>query len=187
MKPPRRRRIVSPIIVLAATLLAGAAVALGCSSNSSHGAADGGVLVFPTTFRQSGFQMVRSCRGPGEHSGLNGFTVWVNDAAAATYDQLLLGGTPGDAGGGHEMPDGAVVVKELYRDRSCATVDRWVAMKKVAGFDPGHGDWFWQDVTPAGTVTIEGRVPACSDCHEGNASCTGFGAVNGMDYLCTMP
>ena len=183
--PPLPRRIVSPIVLLAAVTLAGVAAA-GCSSHSNHAPTDGGVLVFPTTFRQSGFQMVRACRAPGEHSGLNGFTVWVNDAAAATYDQLLLGGAPGDAGG-HEMPDGAVVIKELYQDRGCTTVDRWVAMKKLAGFDPARGDWFWQDVTRAGTVTAEGQLPACSDCHEGQASCTGFGTVNGMDYLCTAP
>ena len=51
----------------------------GCSSKSQPGGADGGTLVFPTTFRQAGFQMVRACRAPGEHSALNGFTVWVND------------------------------------------------------------------------------------------------------------
>jgi hypothetical protein len=130
--------------------------------------------------------LVRACRAPGEHSGLNGFAVWVNDAAAATYDQILQGG--GDAAV-HEMPDGAIVVKELYKDRTCTAVDRWVAMKKISGFDPATGDWFWQDVTAAGTVNVEGQVPACSGCHEGqpNASCIGYGAVNGMDYLCTAP
>lgn len=169
-----------------------AALATGCSSRSAQkgegdgGAADAGTSIVPPGFQRSGFQMVRPCRAPGEHSALNGFTVWVNDDAAATYDQLLLGG--GD-GGGRQMPDGATVIKELYRDRACATVDRWVAMKKIAGFDPAHGDWFWQDLAPAGTVTVEGRVPACSDCHEGrpNATCSGYGAVNGMDYLCTAP
>ena len=50
-----------------------------CSSKSSA-VVDGGTLIFPAaTFRQAGFQMVRACRAPGEHSALNGFTVWVND------------------------------------------------------------------------------------------------------------
>ncbi len=161
-------------------------VAIGCSSKSSPGAADAGMLIFPSTFHQSGFQMVRACRAPGEHSALNGFTVWVNDDGAAAYDAILSGG--GD-GGAHVMPDGAVVVKELYKDRTCTAVDRWVAMKKIAGFDPAHGDWLWQDVSAASTVNSQGILPACSDCHEGRPdnTCIGFGNTNGMDYLCTAP
>ena len=111
--------------------------------------------------------MVRACRAPGEHSALSGFTVWVNDGAAATYNDLLQSK---DAGV-REMPDGAV------------------AMKKIAGFDPLHGDWFWQDIAATGAVTLEGQAPSCSACHEGrpDATCIGYGAVNGMDYLCTAP
>ncbi len=131
--------------------------------------------------------MVRRCRAPGEHSGLDGFTVWVDDPSAASYDQILSGSRPDAAAA--QMPDGAVVVKELYTDRDCTTVDRWVAMKKIAGFDPTHGDWFWQDVAPTRAVLSEGQQPRCSDCHEGRAdgTCIGYGAVNGMDYLCTAP
>jgi hypothetical protein len=156
-----------------------------CSSKSSA-VVDGGTLIFPATFRQAGFQMVRPCRAPGEHSALNGFTVWVSEAAAATYDEILSGG--GDAAV-HAMPDGAVVVKELYQDRACTAVDRWVAMKKIAGFDSVHGDWFWQDVSAAAKVNAEGVLPSCSDCHEGRPdnTCIGFGNTNGMDYLCTAP
>jgi hypothetical protein len=175
------RKSVPRIICFAALCLA-----TGCSSKSQPAAVDGGTLVFPSTFRQSGFQMVRACRAPGEHSALNGFTVWVNDEAAAAYDAILLGGA--DAGV-HVMPDGAVVVKELYKDRTCTAVDRWVAMKKIAAFDPAHGDWFWQDVSAASTVNTQGILPACSDCHEGRPdnTCIGFGNTNGMDYLCTAP
>jgi hypothetical protein len=175
------RKTVSRGICLAALCLA-----ISCSSKSNPTAPDGGTTVFPSTFRQRGFQMVRACRAPGEHSALNGFTVWVNDDAAATYDAILSGG--GDAAT-HVMPDGAVVVKELYSDRTCTAVDRWVAMKKIAGFDPAHGDWFWQDVSAAAKVGAEGILPSCSDCHEGRPdnTCIGFGNVNGMDYLCTAP
>jgi hypothetical protein len=167
-------------------LAALAALAGGCSSRRAAGGDDGApAAVFPATFRQSGFQMVRACRAPGEHSGLDGFTVWVNDDAAAAYDQILGGGDAST----HQMPAGAIVIKELYADATCTVVDRWVAMKKIAGFDVAHGDWFWQDVAARRTISSEGQVPACSDCHEGrpDASCIGFGAVNGMDYLCTAP
>ena len=103
------------------------------------------------------------------------------------YDGILLG-PHGDAGAS-AMPDGSIVVKELYRDPTCETVDRWVAMKKIAGFDPAGGDWFWQDVTSQATITAEGRLPACAGCHEGrpDATCIGYGATNGRDYLCTAP
>ena len=164
-----------------------AVLAMGCSSKagSNGGTRDAGTTVFPLGFRQSGFQMVRACRAPGEHSALSGFTVWVSDAAAAAYNEIMQSR---DAGAG-EMPDGAIVVKELYRDRTCTVVDRWVAMKKIAGFDPLHGDWFWQDVAATGSVTLEGQAPSCSGCHEGrpDGTCIGYGAVNGMDYLCTAP
>ena len=156
----------------------------GCSSKSgaNGGTPDAAGRIFPQAFRQTGFQMVRACRAPGEHSALSGFTVWVNDAAAAAYNDILQNR---DAGA-REMPNGAIVVKELYRDRICTVVDRWVAMKKITGFDPSHGDWFWQDVAATGAVTIEGQAPSCSGCHEGrpDATCIGYGAVNGMDYLC---
>jgi hypothetical protein len=175
----------APAWLLVLVTLAGVA----CSSSSKPGAndsgtgGDAGVAIFPATFRGAGFQMVRACRAPGEHSGLNGFTVWVDDADAATYDRILSGG------GGQQMPYGAVVIKELFNDRDCTVVDRWVAMKKTADFDPAHGDWYWQDVAPTRAVLREGQLPACSDCHEGtpDGTCAGFGTMNGMDYLCTAP
>jgi hypothetical protein len=170
---------------LVAVVVAGWLAGGGCSAApASPGGRDAGVAIFPVSFRQSGFHMVRACRAPGEHSALNGFTVWVDDAAAATYDQILSGG-----GAAQPMPDGAIVVKELYGDRECTVVDRWVAMKKAAGFDPGRGDWYWQDLAADRAVVREGQLPACSDCHEGrdDGTCIGYGAVNGMDYLCTAP
>lgn len=141
---------------------------------------------FPATFRQSGFRQVRACRAPGEHSGLNGFTVWVDDASADSYDSILAASA--DV---HQMPAGAVVVKELYRDRACGAdqVDRWVAMKKIPGYDPANGDWMWQDVTNQRGITAEGRVGSCIACHAGgdDMTCAGYGEAHGADYLCTAP
>jgi hypothetical protein len=169
-----------------------ALLAASCSSKSvvdDDGGRDAAATIFPREFHQSGFQMVRPCRAPGEHSALNGFTVWVNETSAAAYDQLLQGASTGGDGGVRQMPAGSIVVKELYRDPTCDTVDRWVAMKKIAGFDPVNGDWFWQDVSAQGSINLEGRAPSCAGCHEGRAdgTCIGYGAVNGMDYLCTAP
>ena len=72
-------------------LVAAAWGAPACSSKSSA-VVDGGTVIFPAAFHQAGFRMVRACRAPGEHSALNGFTVWVNDAAAAIYDEILSSG-----------------------------------------------------------------------------------------------
>ena len=159
-------------------LVAVGLAALGCSAKSS--------VIFPQTFRQTGFRLVRPCRAPGEHSALNGFTVWVNDAAAVAYDDILSG-----TAGVHEMPANSIVIKEVSTDVTCSSsaVDRWVAMKKIPGYDPPNGDWMWQEVSGQGSITVEGRVAACTGCHAGadNTTCAGYGAARGMDYLCTAP
>jgi hypothetical protein len=177
----------SPTSLAPVLFAALAACSSGAGGQNADAHGNGGDPFFPMNFRESGFQKVRACRAPGEHSGINGFTVWVDDGAAATYDQILSGGA-GD-GGTAQMPPGAVVIKELYGDRDCTVVDRWVAMQKIGAFDPAHGDWFWQDLSATRAVLRQGQLPACSDCHEGRAdgTCVGFGASNGMDYLCTAP
>src|SRR5262245_34854922 len=134
-----------------------AAVSGGCSTKASSPTPDAAAPIFPQDFRQSGFQMVRACRSPGEHSALNGFTVWADQSSAAQYDSILLGAVDG---GAHEMPAGSIVVKEVYRDSDCVAVERWVAMKKIPGFDPEHGDWSWQEMTANGVITVDGRVAA---------------------------
>ena len=142
--------------------------------------------IFPEDLQKAGYVQVRRCRYPGEHSALAAFTVWVNPDGRASFDALWA--EPPTA---TEMEAGAIVVKEIYSSTSCAAdqVDYWVAMKKEPGFDREHGDWRWQEVQHDGTITVDGRSPACGDCHEGRAdtSCTGYGALNGKDYLCTAP
>lgn len=173
------RAPVSPWALLLSLALAGGGA---CSSAAGKGDAP----IFPATFRQAGFRQVRACRAPGEHSGLNGFTVWVDQGSADTYDSILTASA--DV---HQMPAGAIVVKELYGDRTCtaAAVDGWVAMKKIPGYDPPNGDWMWQDVTAQRAIISEGRVASCNSCHAGgdDMTCAGYGEAHGMDYLCTAP
>ncbi|MDP9152252.1 MAG: cytochrome P460 family protein [Myxococcota bacterium] len=161
-------------------------ILVGCSSHA--GDKDAGTAlagIFPAAFRSAGYNQVRACRFPGEHSALNGFTVWADDAGASLYMAILAG----DAGG--VMPAGSVVIKELYASQACdpSGVDHWVAMKKVTGYDPDHGDWMWQELAQDGTVKTQGREAACYRCHQGgaNTTCDGYGAANGKDYLCTAP
>jgi hypothetical protein len=143
------------------------------------------VLIFDTDV-QATYARVRDCRSPGEHSGLDAFTVWVSKDAEGAFADLWK-----DPPAILRLPDGAVVVKEVYSGTDCAAdpVARWVAMRKEHGFDPAHADWHWQEVTADGKVQTDGATAACIDCHAGHddATCSGYGEQNGRDYVCTAP
>lgn len=165
-----------------AIFLAISPVLLACGQPAEHG----DETFFPKDLKQGGYAQVRACRYPGEHSGLGAFTVWVNAGARASFDAIWA-----DPPQATQMQAGSIVVKEIYTTTTCAAdqIDHWVAMKKEPGFDAAHGDWRWQEVESDGTITVNGKSAECSDCHEGRAdtSCTGYGALNGKDYLCTVP
>ncbi|HEX7668036.1 MAG TPA: hypothetical protein VF395_00550 [Polyangiaceae bacterium] len=154
----------------------------GCSDGKSMGGAP--KLVFDTDVRTA-YAPARACRSPGEHSGLNAFSVWVSPGALPDFDRLWE-----DPPGIARLPDGAVVVKEVYSGAECkaSEVERWVAMQKEKGFDPAHADWHWQEVTAKGTVTTDGAATACINCHRGgdDGSCIGYGEEHGRDYTCTV-
>jgi hypothetical protein len=159
----------------------------GCNGSSegppSHDET-GPLLIFDTDIAAH-YTLVRSCRHPGEHSALNGFTVWVDKADETSFSAIWQ--TPP---GVSALPPGAVVVKEIYTTETCdpGTVERWVAMKKEPGFDPTHSDWHWQEVSADHRVTTDGADDHCISCHTGNdPSCDGFGFATGRDYLCTAP
>jgi hypothetical protein len=163
-----------------------ALVALGCAGCSGGKSADGGAkLVFDTDVRKA-YAPARACRSPGEHSGLNAFSVWVSRDAAADFGAIWQ-----NPPGIERLPEGAVVVKEVYSGAECNPLDveRWVAMRKEKGFDPLHADWHWQEVTANGRVTADGAAEACINCHRGSddATCIGYGELHGRDYTCTVP
>ncbi len=81
--------------------------------------------------------------------------IWVNPDAAATLA----------AAAGGEMPDGAVIVKEGYADGAGASVNAVTAMKKIAGYAPDAGDWFWAAYDTEGNVMTAGQSSSCVDCH----------------------
>jgi len=140
-------------------------------------------LIFETDVRAN-YTLVRDCRSPGEHSGLNAYTVWVNETGQSSFSAIWE--TPPAVSA---LAPGSVVVKEVYSGSRCdpTTVERWVAMQKKPGFDPAHGDWHWQEVTAAGQVRADGANSACIQCHTGDDSCVGYGLNAGRDYLCTAP
>lgn len=161
---------------VSAGALAGCAL-LGCSDPSPPDE-----LVFEKDVR-SAYSLVRDCRSPGEHSGLDAFTVWISPAAVPEFAKLWT-----DPPSISRLPAGTVVVKEVYRGTACdpGQVDHWVAMRKEPGFDPEHADWHWQHAT-SDRLLDDGAAPACIDCHSGQASCSGYGETAGRDYVCTAP
>lgn len=64
-----------------------------------------------------------------------------------------------------EAPDGAISVKENFGDAEGTTLMNLTVMQKVAGYDGSHGDWFWAEYNPDGSVAMAGQVDMCSSCH----------------------
>jgi hypothetical protein len=114
---------------------------------------------------------VRDCRRSADHD-LEYIRVLVDPAAVDTY-QL------------REAPfaEGAVVVKEQYRNEDCTDLTRITAMRKeAAGFDPEAGDWAWQELTPDLGVNEDADPQRCISCH------TLCGAAPaGHDFTCAEP
>ena len=140
-------------------------------------------ILFDRDVRRA-YAPVRACRSPGEHSGLNAFTVWVDRPSAPAFDGIWK-----DPPSPSVLPAGTLLVKEIYAGSDCVAsdVEHWVVMKKEPGFDPPHGDWHWQKVLASGKVETDGADGACIGCHVGTASCDGFGKTGGRDYTCTVP
>jgi hypothetical protein len=145
----------------------------------------GSEVFFPTDLRAGGYVQVRACRSPGEHSALGGFTVWTDPESSEAFDALWAGTIT-------EMPPGAIVVKENYGGSDCGApedVVGWVGMRKEPGEAPESGDWRWQEVSADGELRVDGADPGCIGCHRGSddTTCRGYGADNGLDYICTEP
>ncbi len=70
-------------------------------------------------------------------------------------------------------PDGSIIVKENYAPDG-KKLGAITVMKKVKGYDPDHGDWFWAKYTPDGGVAAAGKVQSCIACHS---------RASGQDYV----
>lgn len=78
----------------------------------------------------------------------------------STYINAVAAASPGD------LPAGSILVKENYSSRDPASLESLTVMKKIAGYDPQHGDWFWARYEPDGTATHSGQAGMCYRCHE---------------------
>lgn len=76
--------------------------------------------------------------------------IWFNGTAAGSFE-----------GGGDEMAEGSILVKEGYSSADGATVNAVTVMKKDGG------DWFWARYSASGDVTTAGADAAgsCGGCH----------------------
>jgi hypothetical protein len=64
---------------------------------------------------------------------------------------------------GEPMQPGSFIVKEVYTpEKKLAAIN---VMYKVAGYNPGTGDWFWGEYGSNGAVRKAGRVQECINCH----------------------
>jgi len=62
-------------------------------------------------------------------------------------------------------PFGSILVKENYKTTDESTLTNLTVMKRVEGYDPENGDWFWARYTKDGELTHSGKVSMCFDCH----------------------
>jgi hypothetical protein len=65
---------------------------------------------------------------------------------------------------GKPMPDGAIIIKENYKDTNALAV--LTPMYKVKGYNPTAGDWYWTKIAANGKVLGEGKLKGCIRCHE---------------------
>lgn len=83
--------------------------------------------------------------------------IWTN---TLTTDALAAHADP--------LPDGATLVKQGYEDDR-NTPKNLTVMRKLSGFDPDHGDWFWGQYDAEGNELASGAVTGCADCHAASA------------------
>lgn len=95
--------------------------------------------------------------GKEPHGAL--LTTYVTDDALSAIES----GTGTSDGSAVTLPDGSIIVKENYLPDK--TLVAYTVMYKEAGYDPEHNDWFWVRYLPNGTITAEGKVKGCIDCH----------------------
>lgn len=79
--------------------------------------------------------------------------IWFNEAAASAL-----------FAGDQVMPEGAAFVKQAFEEDG-VTPTKMSAMRKVEGFSPDNGDWFWGLFASDGSTLSSGEVGTCSNCH----------------------
>ncbi|MFT7676253.1 MAG: hypothetical protein ACI8QC_000222 [Planctomycetota bacterium] len=63
------------------------------------------------------------------------------------------------------LPAGTLIIKANYASSDPSSLESYVAMERVPGYDPRHQDWFYAEYTPRGKVTQAGAPARCIACH----------------------
>jgi cytochrome P460 len=127
-------------------------------------------MVLPTDYRTA-FVQVRGCRASIEHFPSN-VIVRVRPELASLYES-----------GPYPFPEGALVVKEEYRDSQCQDLTGYTAVRKEkAGYYAEGADWQWFRLDSLGTVMRKGHLKDCANCHSSESSCPGG---KSRDLMCT--
>ena len=87
------------------------------------------------------------------------------EAAHGRYVQAWANATAQGGLAGGAWDDGAMLVLEGYQDAQ-GTFKSLVAMRRVDGLDPDHGDWYWAWLDEDGLVVQSGSLTGCVGCHE---------------------
>ncbi|MFZ5480206.1 MAG: cytochrome P460 family protein [Myxococcota bacterium] len=89
------------------------------------------------------------------------------DADHGEYVQLWLNAVALDdvEADRETFSEGAIFVIEGYQDEGL-TVKGLDAIRKVPGYDPDNGDWFWGHYDEDHAPVATGRVTGCVGCHE---------------------
>ena len=88
--------------------------------------------------------------------------IWLNQEALPSFEDSTSA----------DLPYGSISVKEGYSSSDGSTINTITVMKKIEGFDPDHGDWFWASFDPDGDVNKAGSISSCYNCH-----------ASGTDYI----
>ena len=125
------------------------------------------VEVLPDDYRTA-FVEVRGCRSSSDHD-LNNILVRVHANLKTIYES-----------GPYPFPQGALVVKEEFRDLQCTDLIAYSVMRKeAANAQPANGDWTFLKLDPRRRV-IQQNEPRCTSCHA-QVAC------RGRDRVCADP
>ena len=81
--------------------------------------------------------------------------IWINDVAMPSFQDSISS----------ELPFASLLVKEGYSDNNISSINNITVMKKIEGYDPDHGDWFWASFSKNGEVNNAGSISSCYNCH----------------------
>jgi hypothetical protein len=157
-----RNKMKTCIGILSILLMLTVGIAAAQDLNATDGKMDqnkttNGKMLYNYITNDSSYKMWQMWPGkeefyPGKEPHGSLLTTYVTDDALSAIES-----------GAGTLPDGSIIVKENYMaDKTLAAL---TVMFKKAGYDPGNNDWFWVRYLPNGTITAEGKVKLCIDCH----------------------